>query len=158
MQRITITVEDEFMEEIDRLIREKNYQSRSEAIRDMARMGARQLAEEAGAPGECIGALVYVYEYGTRDLSRRLTTTFHEHHDLSLTSVRLHLDHDNCMEVAVLRGNEVDVQHLADHVIAEKGVRYGRLVRIPVSTETELHKHTHGQKPHRHLHTHVLKI
>ena len=158
MQRITITVEDEFLEEIDRLMRSRGYQSRSETIRDMARAGARQLAEETGAPGECIGALVYVYEHETRELSRRLATTFHEHHDLSLTSVRVHLDHDTCMEVAVLCGSDNDVQHLADHVIAERGVRYGWLVRIPVSTESETHIHASGQKPHRHLHTHVLKI
>jgi len=158
MQRITITVEDEFLDEIDRLIQSRGYQNRSEAIRDLARAGVRQMAEEAGVNGQCVGALVYVYEHDTRELSRRLATTFHDHHDLSLTSLRVHLDHESCMEVAVLRGSAKDVQHLADHVIAERGVRYGRLVKVPVALEAATHVHTQGQKPHRHLHTHVLKF
>ena len=65
----------------------------------------------------------------------------------------MHLDHDSCMEVTVLRGAAGDVRHFADHVIAERGVRHGRLVLVPV--EERFETHTHGgplAAPHKHLH------
>lgn len=154
MQRITISAEDEFVAELDALCAARGYQNRSEALRDLARAGMRQAREEAQDDGECVGALVYVYDHGARELSKRLANTFHDHHDLSLAATHIHLDHDSCMEVAILRGTGHAVQRLADHVIAERGVRHGRLVKIPVDVRDT---HRHGATRHRHLHLHVRK-
>jgi hypothetical protein len=68
-------------------------------------------------------------------LSKRLVQNFHGHHDLSLATLHVHLDDDSCMEVTALRGATGDVQHFADHIIAERGVRYGRVVMIPTSAK-----------------------
>jgi len=155
MQRITISAEDGFVEELDALIAARGYQNRSEALRDLARAGMRQAREEADDNGQCVAALVYVYDHGARELSKRLANTFHDHHDLSLAATHIHLDHDSCMEVAILRGEGHAVQHLADHVIAERGVRHGRLVKIPVEARDETHRH--GETRHSHLHLHVKK-
>jgi CopG family nickel-responsive transcriptional regulator len=156
MQRVTITLDDEFVETLDRVIAERGYQNRSEAIRDLARAGIRQAAEQTDLSGDCVAALVYVYDHNARELSKRLTRVFHDHHDLSLASTHVHLDHGSCMEIAVLRGEAGEVGHLADHIIAERGVRHGRLVMVPVNVEHE--KHPHGGKPsHGHVHVHVQK-
>jgi len=80
-----------------------------------------------------VAALVYVYDHASRDLSKRLVENFHGHHDLSLATLHIHLDDDSCMEVTALKGSRGDVQHLADHIIAERGVRYGRVVMIPAT-------------------------
>src|SRR6266446_1229792 len=141
MQRATIVLDDEFVVELDRVIAVRGYQNRSEAIRDLARSGMRQAAEEAGGTGDCIAALVYVYDHNARELAKRLTHSFHEHHDLSLSAMHVHLDHGSCLEVAILKGDAREVRHLADHVIAERGVRHGRLVMIPVEVEAEKHAH-----------------
>jgi CopG family nickel-responsive transcriptional regulator len=154
MQRVTITVDDEFMADLDRVIAQRGYQNRSEAIRDLSRAGIREAAETSDAKGDCVAALVYVYDHDSRELSKRLTQSFHDHHALSLSAMHVHLDHDSCMEVAVLRGSARDVRHLADHVIAERGVRHGRLVVVPI--EVERSKHAHGEEPSRpHVHLHV---
>jgi CopG family nickel-responsive transcriptional regulator len=155
MQRITISAEDEFIAELDALCSARGYSGRSEALRDLARAGMRQVHEEAQGGGPCIAALVYVYDHDARELSKRLANTFHDHHDLSLAATHIHLDHDSCLEVAILRGESHEVRHLADHVIAERGVRHGRLVRIPVEPREETHRH--GETRHRHLHLHVRK-
>ena len=156
MQRVTITLDEEFVAELDRVIGVRGYQNRSEAIRDLARAGMRQAAEEADESGKCVAALVYVYDHESRELSKRLTHVFHDHHDLSLSAMHVHLDHGSCMEVAVLHGEAGEVRHLADHVIAERGVRHGRLVMVPVEEEAE--KHAHADEPsHKHLHLHVRK-
>lgn len=156
MQRITISLDDDLVAEIDRLVANKGYQSRSEAIRDLARAGMHQVADESGVRGECVAALVYVYDHEQRELAKRLTQSFHAHHDLTLSAMHLHLDHESCLEVAVLRGDAGAVQHLADSVTAERGVRYGRLVTVPVTWEDG--RHSRGsQRSRRHGHLHVKR-
>ena len=135
MQRITITIEDDLLAEIDAAAKDRGYQNRSEVIRDLARAGLQQAAQDAAPSGQCVAALVYVYDHAARDLSKRLVQNFHGHHDLSLATLHVHLDDDSCMEVTALKGPSGDVQHFADHIIAERGVRYGRVVMIPTATD-----------------------
>jgi CopG family transcriptional regulator, nickel-responsive regulator len=153
MQRITVTIDDELLEAIDRVIAARGYQNRSEAIRDLARAGIAELEERSPSAQEGVAALVYVYDHEARELAKRLTRSFHDHHDLSLATMHVHLDHESCMEVAVLRGAMSDIRHFAEHVISERGVRHGRLVAVPVEVATE--SHTHGGRGHDHVHTHV---
>ena len=148
MQRITITLDDDLMRDLDAMIVEHGYQNRSEAIRDLTRAGMQQAAQEQGKVGECVAALVYVYDHAARDLSRRLVENYHGHHDLSLATLHVHLDDDNCMEVTALRGPGAEVQHFAEHVIAERGVRYGRVVIIPTGADTKKTPRKRGG--HRH--------
>lgn len=154
MQRVTVTLDDDLMSELDQVIAMKGYQNRSEAIRDLARAGIREAAVEATPDRDCVAALVYVYDHTARELSKRLVRSFHDHHDLSLATMHIHLDHDDCMEVTVLKGATRDVQQFAGQVIAERGVRHGRLIVIPVEMET--HRHSHGDATaHRHAHIKV---
>ena len=87
------------------------------------------------------------------ELSKRLADTFHDHHELSLASMHAHLDHDSCMEVTILRGRADKVRHFAEHVIAERGVRHGRVMVVPTDAlakpETDTHE-PHGHHPHSH--------
>jgi CopG family transcriptional regulator, nickel-responsive regulator len=153
MQRITVTIEDELLAAVDRMIARRGYQNRSEAIRDLTRAGMAELDERSLADHQGVAALVYVYDHEGRALAKRLTRAFHDHHDLSMATMHVHLDHDSCLEVAVLRGAMRDIRHFAEHVIAERGVRHGKLVTVPV--EVEAASHAHGGRGHRHLHTHI---
>ena len=154
MQRVTITIDDELMSELDRIIAARGYQNRSEAIRDLARAGIRDAAESLDRQRDCVAALVYVYDHAARQLSKRLADTFHDHHELSLASMHAHLDHDSCMEVTILRGKTEKVRKFAEHVIAERGVRHGRVVLVP--TEALAKPHAPGPAaPHSHPHRHA---
>ena len=154
MQRATIALDDEFVDELDRVIAERGYQNRSEAIRDLARAGMRLAAEESSTSGDCVAALVYVYDHESRELAKRLTHSFHEHHDLSLSAMHVHLDHGTCLEVAVLKGKTAEVERLAQRIIAERGVRHGRVIIIPAEIESA--RHGHGQRqPQAHQHIRV---
>ena len=152
MQRVTITLDDALMAELDTIIAARGYQNRSEAIRDLARAGMREAAEDAGQKRECVAALVYTYDHAARQLSKRLTTAYHEHHELSLASLHVHLDHDTCLEVTVLKGRTEDQQQFGEHVIAERGVRHGKIVRMPVELAPMPHRasHDHDGEPHHH--------
>ncbi|GGD15764.1 nickel-responsive transcriptional regulator NikR [Aureimonas glaciei] len=131
MQRVTVTLDDDLMADLDAIMAERGYQNRSEAIRDLTRAGLTRAKVEAGTAGNCVAALVYTYDHSARDLSRRLTNTHHDHHALSVSSLHVHLDHETCMEVSILKGPTREVRHFAEHVIAERSVRHGELVLIP---------------------------
>ena len=130
MQRVTITLDEDLLDDLDRLSGLRGYQNRSEAIRDLVRAGLQQASAQSGK-GDCIAALVYVYDHSARDLAQRLTQNFHHHHDISLATLHVHLDHNTCMEITALKGSTGEVQHFAEHIIAERGVRYGQVVVIP---------------------------
>jgi CopG family transcriptional regulator, nickel-responsive regulator len=106
------------------------------------------------ATSECVASVVYVYEQGTRELSKRLASAFQDQHDLSLATMRVALDHDTCLEVAVLKGKTAEVERFAGEIVAERGVRHGRVVIIPAEIEAERHAHGTGQ-PHVHQHIKV---
>jgi CopG family nickel-responsive transcriptional regulator len=149
MQRITITIEDDLLAAIDAAAEARGYQNRSEAIRDLTRSGLQQTALAAGDAKDCVAALVYVYDHAARELSKRLTRAFHDHHTLSLASLHVHLDHDSCMEVNVLRGPSAEVQHFAEHVVAERGVRHGQVVMMTTPSPKAHHPQSPAE-PHRH--------
>jgi len=154
MQRVTITLDDTMMADLDQFIMDRCYQNRSEAIRDLARAGMQQTSGVMPPEQQCVAALVYVYDHGIRELAKRLTHAYHDHHSLAVSTLHVHLDHDSCMEVTVLKGVAGEVGKFAEQVIAERGVKHGRLVTVPVQLSAE--KHKHGEQPsHSHEHAHV---
>jgi len=151
MQRVTITIDDALAAELDRFMEARRYANRSEAIRDLARGGLEQRASEVPSDGECVAALVYVYDHHARDLPKRLTQGFHQHHDIAQATLHVHLDAESCLEVAVLRGRGGQVRDFADSVIAERGVRHGHVVVVPGghgSRANSPHGHRHGDHHH----------
>ncbi len=151
MQRVTITIDNQLYNEIEKLAKARGYQNRSEIIRDLVRAGISE-TDETSQSGDCIASVVYVYDQETRDLPQRLAHTFQRAHDLSVATMRIALDHESCMEIAVLRGKTKAVQQLANEIIAERGARHGRITMIPATIETTRHKH--GDR-HAHAHEHI---
>ena len=126
MQRVTISLDDEVAVALDDLVERHGYANRSEAVRDLVREAASRKAVAADAR-PCIGILSYIFDHERRDLQRRLTHTHHDHHVLNLSTLHLHLDEAECLEVAVLRGHAGELRALADRVNTERGVRLGDL-------------------------------
>lgn len=154
MQRITVTVDDALSDQFAEFMARHGYDNRSEAFRDLLRDRIeRERFEQAAAP-DCVGCLTYVYRHAERELSRRLVKAQHEHHDLSLSTLHLHLDHENCLEVVVLRGPTEQVSAFASAMIAQPGVRHGHLWQVPVALETDAHRHGHpAESAHPHVHS-----
>jgi CopG family nickel-responsive transcriptional regulator len=150
MQRFTITIDDELLEAVDTLMAAKGYASRSEAIRDMIRAAATQEAAVADQTS-CVAILGYVYDHGTRALAQRLTHTLHDHHDLSVAGMHVHLDHDTCLEVSVLRGAVGKVRSLADSLTSQRGVRHASLHVVPVVVTHDQHEHGGRGNSHTHI-------
>ena len=152
MERITISVSDDFAAELAAFMQNERYDNRSEAVRDLARLGLKRAAIDQSLSGDCVATLSYVYNHHTRELAKRLTEAHHEHHGEQVATMHVHLDHDSCLEVAVLRGDAAKVREFAKMIIAERGVTHGEMSFVPVSINTATH--AHGGAPHRHVHTH----
>ncbi|MFM8536177.1 MAG: nickel-responsive transcriptional regulator NikR [Acidimicrobiia bacterium] len=153
MQRITLSIDDDLVAALDRRMKKKRYASRSEALRDILReTEAREAAAAGNEQAYCVATLAYVYDHETRDLGRRLTRAQHKHHDLQVATLHVHLDHESCLEVSVLRGKVGSVRALADDTVSQRGVRHGQLHLIPATVSHGSHGHGDGRHTHEHLH------
>jgi CopG family transcriptional regulator, nickel-responsive regulator len=156
MERVTISVSDQFAAELGAFMRERGYENRSEALRDLARLGLERARREARAEGSCVATLSYVFDHHTRSLASRLTESHHAQHDLHVATMHVHLDHDACLEVAVLRGEAATVREFADAVIAERGVKHGQVNFIPMKHDARAHRHKGSPYAPAHSHSHPV--
>ena len=154
MERITISLGAELAAEFDRLIADRGYRNRSEAVRDLLRAHLEQARQERGGAKHCVASLSYVYNHHERDLAERLTALQHEQHDLAVATLHAHLDHENCLESVILRGPTAAVRSFADALVAERGVRHGQLNLIDVELDSG-RGHHHGYTPAGRGHGHV---
>jgi len=155
MERITISLDKELAEEFDWFSKQHGYLNRSEAIRDLIRQKLETQRLEQVEKGYCVGTITYVYNHEERELARRLTQVQHAHHDLAVSTLHVHLDHDNCLETVVVNGPTKQVRAFADEVIARPGVRHGKLYLIPVDVEDNVHEHGRGRGRHSHRSPHT---
>ena len=151
MDRFTISLDEDLAEAFDELIKERGYATRSEAVRDILRSHLQQSAEKRDTRGVCVANLSYVYNHHERELAVRLTSIQHAHHELTVSTMHAHLDHDQCIETVMLKGSVRRVREFADEIIAERGVRHGALNLVNVELSAP---HTHGGSTHRHLKPH----
>ncbi len=150
MQRITISLEESLAEQFDELIARHGYVNRSEAFRDLLRARIEAERKAKYAVKYCVATVSYIYNHAERELASKIMNMQHEHHDLCISTMQVHLDHDNCLETLILKGPFKLVNSLANQLIALSGVRHGNINTIPVELET--HSHTH----HGHNHPHSL--
>jgi CopG family transcriptional regulator, nickel-responsive regulator len=123
--RIGVAISQELLDKFDKLIEGRGYTNRSEALRDLIR---NELVQEVwkSSDTEVFGTVTLVYDHHVRQLSDRLTELQHKYHHAIMSSLHVHLDHDNCLEVILVRGKASAVQKLANSLIATKGVKHGR--------------------------------
>ncbi|WP_028575189.1 nickel-responsive transcriptional regulator NikR [Desulfonatronovibrio hydrogenovorans] len=124
--RFGVSLDLDLLTKFDDLCEERSYQTRSEAIRDLIRNALVQKEwEDEGL--ETIGVLSLVYDHHQSDLSQKLTEIQHQALDAIVTSMHIHLDHHNCLEVLILRGPGKDIKDTSQKLTSTKGVKHGRL-------------------------------
>jgi CopG family nickel-responsive transcriptional regulator len=144
MERFTISLDESLALEFDALIRARSYANRSEAVRDMLRRELENDRLDREEAPYCVASLSYVYNHHERRLAERLTDLQHHAHDLVVSSMHVHLDHDHCLETLFLRGATPEVRGIAEKISAERGVRHAALNLVPVETEAVMH-HVHSR-------------
>ena len=148
--RFGVAMEASLLEEFDRVVEEQGT-TRSEALRDLARKAVVRAQLEKGKPA--IGALTLVYDHHVRDLTEKLTELQHELGDHVRSTMHVHIDRDNCMEVIIMTGRSDELQRVADRILGLRGVKHGG-IEIVTGLGPSEHSHTHG---HGHGHGHGEK-
>lgn len=133
LARFGISLEEKLLAKFDRHIRKKNYQNRSEALRDLIR---EELVKTEWLKGkEVAGAVTLVYDHHKRELINKLTDIQHDFHGLIISSQHTHLDHNNCLEIVVVKGEPQKIEKLAYKLKSTKGVKYGALTTATTGKE-----------------------
>jgi len=134
LSRIGVAIDTDLLDKFDRLIAQKKYTNRSEAFRDLIR---DELVEKTWESPDSyvVGTVTLVYDHHVRLINEKLTDIQHDHHRLILSTLHVHLDHDLCLEVLVVRGRSAEVRRVADTLISTKGVKHGRLTITTSGTE-----------------------
>ena len=123
--RFSIALEDELLSKFDRYAKSKKYHNRSDAVRAIIR--SELVKGEWRSGSEVAGAIVLVYDHHRRELVNKLTDTQHDFHEMVISNQHVHLDHHNCLETIVVKGNPKKVEELANKLKSIKGVKYGAL-------------------------------
>jgi CopG family nickel-responsive transcriptional regulator len=126
VSRFSVSLPPALLDQLDEMTREKSYDNRSLAIADMIRA---QLVEhrQQDAKGEIAGTITLVYDHHRQHVQETLTDIQHDHHEVIISTIHVHLDHHNCLEVLVVRGQAGVIKKIADALIAAKGVKHGKL-------------------------------
>lgn len=132
--RFSISLPSELARELDAMASEKGYANRSQAVADMIRADLVEHRQSTG--GQIAGTITLLFDHHKPKLQGLLTDVQHDHTDLIVSTLHVHLDHDNCLEVLVVRGDGIRIRQLANQLIAAKGVKHGRLT--VTATEKDL--------------------
>ncbi len=148
LSRFGVSAEEELLQNFDRLISGQGYANRSEALRDLMREAiVKSRLEDAPETGEVLGSLTLVYDHHASDLADKMNALQHDYFHFIVSVLHVHISHDDCMEVIVLRGEIKQVRTLADAILSLKGVKHGKLfVTLPAREIVERHEHRHSHK------------
>ncbi len=125
LQRFTVSLEDKLLGRFDRLLKAQRYGNRSEAIRDLIRKAL--VRQDVESDRDVVGVISIVYNHHQRQLQDRLTEIQHAFHHDVVSTTHIHLNHDDCLEVIIVRGKASRARSLADQLIALRGVKDGTL-------------------------------
>lgn len=123
--RFSISLDESLLQKFDLRLQEQNYKNRSEAIRDLIRENL--IEKEWAQNAEVAGTITLVYDHHRRGLVQKLTALQHSYHHMIISTQHIHLDHDNCLEVIIVRGKARSLAQLTDNLKTVKGVKYGNL-------------------------------
>jgi CopG family nickel-responsive transcriptional regulator len=138
LARTGVSLEEDLLNEFDRLIAKRGYKNRSEAFRDLIREAL--LSETVDSNKPVVGTLTLVYDHHVPNLSEKLTETQHSVGAMVLAATHVHLDHHYCLEVIIMKGKSRELQEVADRMLALRGVELGKLV-LTNSGKDLKHKH-----------------
>ncbi len=125
--RFGVSMSERLLEQFDVLIASQGYTNRSEAIRDLVRDRLVQTAWDSDH-GHVVGAVVMVYDHEMRLLEEKLTDLQHHHAHVVISSMHVHLNSRDCLEVITLTGTAQEVRDLANRMLSQRGVKHGKLV------------------------------
>ncbi|MBN2369699.1 MAG: nickel-responsive transcriptional regulator NikR [Vicinamibacteria bacterium] len=125
LERLSFSLEGPLYKRLKLLCRASGYSNRSEFIRDLIR--ARLVGREWELDQEAVGTITIVYDHHVPQLNEKLTDLQHDNHSMILATTHVHLEHDRCLEVILVRGRAGRIRKIADDLRRQRGVLHGNL-------------------------------
>jgi CopG family transcriptional regulator, nickel-responsive regulator len=133
--RFGVSIDQDLLENYDRLIAERGYATRSEALRDLIRDALIQQKIDTESTTQGLGSLTLVYDHHASNLQLEMAEIQHKHHDLIISVMHLHVSHNDCLELIALRGAVNEISQLAHELLSLKGIKHGKLFLTLPSSE-----------------------
>ncbi|ALM74760.1 nickel-responsive transcriptional regulator NikR [Thermococcus barophilus] len=132
--RFGVSIPQDLLVKFDKIIDEKGYTNRSEAIRDLIRDFIVRHEWEVGDE-EVAGTITIVYNHDEAEVVKELLDLQHDYIDEIVSSLHVHMDEHNCLEVVVVKGKATRIKKIAERLISLKGVKHGKLVMTTTGRE-----------------------
>ncbi|MBN1835584.1 MAG: nickel-responsive transcriptional regulator NikR [Spirochaetales bacterium] len=155
--RFGVSIEEDLLAAFDALIEAKGWANRSDALRGLIRQLLLEVQVEEDPEAEVVGTITLVYNHHHGDLANRLVDLQHRHHLNIVSTLHVHVDEANCLEVLVVRGHNREVRRISDGLIGTRGVEHGKLIIHQGAREPAAHEHGHApghDHPHGHAPSH----
>lgn len=135
LMRIGVSLPDNLLGRFDEIIAKRGYSSRSEGIRDAIRNYILNYEWMSEVEGDRIGIISMVYDHDQRGLVNTLIDIQHDNSHLTQSSVHVHIDDHNCLEILTLRGDAKDIKAFYEKMMSLKGVKHVKLSTITPGVE-----------------------
>lgn len=124
--RFTVSLPKALFDKMETELDNKNYQSRSEYIRDLfhERLVKNKWEE---TEDDVIGVLTLMFDHHRKGLYEKMMMIQHDHLVQILCSTHVHLDHDHCLENVTIKGNPEKIRAIVNQLSVLKGVEFARL-------------------------------
>lgn len=135
VSRFGVSIESTLLDRFDKIIKQKGYKNRSEAIRDLIRefLVLKEWQEDL----ETVGVLSLVYSHHSRELQEKLSGMQHDYHQAVISSTHIHLDKHNCLEVVILKGKGSIINRISERLTSTRGVKHGKLIMTTTGTDID---------------------
>ncbi|MBS4209731.1 nickel-responsive transcriptional regulator NikR [Bacillus sp. FJAT-50079] len=131
LKRFSVSMEGQLLQKFDRLVSDKGYENRSEAVRDLVRDALIQHSWEKDEQ-VVAGSILLFYDHHQRNLLDEMTNIQHSMHDNIIATTHFHLDHSNCLELIIVKGKAKEIQQLSNKLTSLRGVQYGKFTVAPI--------------------------
>lgn len=126
VSRISVSLPETLLQQLDEMVRERGFESRSQALSEMIAHQVTAHKKELGSE-VMAGTITLLYDHSTPRLQKTLADLQHEHISEVISSLHVHLMHSQTMEVILVQGPAAALQLLADKMITNRGVISGKL-------------------------------
>ena len=125
--RFGVSIDKDLLEKFDQYLNELGIPNRSEAISDFIR-DKLTIEKISNQNTLCFGIITYVYDHHKREIEKKLNSIQHDHFMSIIFTSHVHIDHDNCLEIIVVKDKGSVISSFTERVLALKGVKHGKFV------------------------------
>jgi CopG family nickel-responsive transcriptional regulator len=126
VSRISISLPEKLLADLDRMVKQRGFESRSQAVNEMLHQALLEHKNEVG-DDVMVGIIALFYNNAVTGLQKQLADLQVRYIDEVISSLHIHLMNNKTMEVVLVQGPARTLQMIADEMTSRRGVISGRI-------------------------------